>query len=73
MLCNRAQFQAGEDINVWKRECTGDASECALLKFAEHAHGKVIHFRHENPKIVEIPFNSSNKYQVRYKWMDISV
>ena len=47
------------------RECNGDASETALLKCAELSVGKVSEFRKKHPKLCEIPFNSTNKYQVR--------
>jgi len=64
-LCNRAEFKPNQDDTpVLKRECTGDASEIALLKFAELSYGDVIGFRSKNLKIAEIPFNSTNKYQV---------
>lgn len=65
MLCNRAEFKAGqEDKPVLKRECSGDASESALLKCVELSFGNVTDFRARNPKVLEIPFNSTNKYQV---------
>ncbi|GFN86124.1 sodium/potassium-transporting ATPase subunit alpha, partial [Plakobranchus ocellatus] len=65
MLCNRAEFKANqENVPVLKRECNGDASESALLKCVELSVGNVTEFRRRNKKIVEIPFNSSNKYQV---------
>jgi len=65
MLCNRAEFKVDqEDVPVLKRECNGDASESALLKCVELSIGHVIEFRKRNNKICEIPFNSSNKYQV---------
>ncbi|XP_069115478.1 sodium/potassium-transporting ATPase subunit alpha-like isoform X2 [Argopecten irradians] len=65
MLCNRAEFKSGqENVPVLKRECNGDASESALLKCVELSIGDVTGFRHRNKKICEIPFNSSNKYQV---------
>ncbi|KAL3091724.1 hypothetical protein niasHT_024306 [Heterodera trifolii] len=67
-LCNRAEFKPGQhDVPVLKRECTGDASEIALLKFAQLSlpgKGGVEEFRRQNQKVVEIPFNSTNKYQV---------
>lgn len=47
-----------------KRECNGDASESALLKCVELSIGKVTEYRNRNKKICEIPFNSTNKYQV---------
>lgn len=66
ILCNRAEFKAGqEDKIVWKRECSGDASESALLKCGEHYKGNVGQYREDNKKVIEIPFNSLNKYQVR--------
>jgi sodium/potassium-transporting ATPase subunit alpha len=65
MLCNRAEFKVGQDnVPVLKRECNGDASESALLKCVELSIGRVSEFRRANKKICEIPFNSSNKYQV---------
>ena len=65
MLCNRAEFKAEqENVPVLKRECTGDASESALLKCVELSIGKVTEFRSKNKKVCEIPFNSTNKYQV---------
>lgn len=48
------------------RECNGDASESALLKCVEMAIGNVSKHRAENPKVCEIPFNSTNKYQVLF-------
>lgn len=59
-LCNRAEFKPGQaNVPVLRRECTGDASEIALLKFSELALGNIIAFRQHSPKIAEIPFNSS--------------
>uniref|UniRef100_F1KUF0 Sodium/potassium-transporting ATPase subunit alpha n=1 Tax=Ascaris suum TaxID=6253 RepID=F1KUF0_ASCSU len=64
-LCNRAEFKPGQsDIPILRRDCTGDASEIALLKYSELTLGNVPAFRSRNPKIAEIPFNSTNKYQV---------
>jgi sodium/potassium-transporting ATPase subunit alpha len=65
MLCNRAEFKVGqENVPVLKRECNGDASESALLKCVELSIGNVTAFRKKNKKVMEIPFNSTNKYQV---------
>lgn len=47
-----------------RRDCTGDASEIAILKFTELAIGNIAQYRKKNPKIAEIPFNSTNKYQL---------
>jgi sodium/potassium-transporting ATPase subunit alpha len=65
MLCNRAEFKQGqESLPVLKRECNGDASESALLKCVELSIGNVVAYRKNNPKACEIPFNSTNKYQL---------
>ncbi|KAH8856488.1 Sodium/potassium-transporting ATPase subunit alpha [Schistosoma japonicum] len=65
ILCNRAEFKTGEENKpILKRECNGDASETAILKFTELCVGNVIEYRSKNPKILEIPFNSTNKYQL---------
>merc|ERR1712226_1011323 len=64
-LCNRAEFKPGQDnIPILKREVNGDASEAALLKCCELTTGKVMEYRTKNKKVCEIPFNSTNKYQV---------
>ncbi|CAL4144660.1 unnamed protein product [Meganyctiphanes norvegica] len=64
-LCNRAEFKtAQENVSILKREVNGDASEAALLKCVELAVGDVKGWRAKNKKVCEIPFNSTNKYQV---------
>lgn len=47
-----------------QRVVVGDASETALLKFAEVILGDVMNIRARNKKVAEIPFNSTNKFQV---------
>uniref|UniRef100_A0A3B4ZTS5 Sodium/potassium-transporting ATPase subunit alpha-1 n=1 Tax=Stegastes partitus TaxID=144197 RepID=A0A3B4ZTS5_9TELE len=64
-LCNRAVFLAEQsNIPILKRDVAGDASESALLKCIELCCGSVQEMRDKTPKIAEIPFNSTNKYQV---------
>ncbi|TFK04861.1 Sodium/potassium-transporting ATPase subunit alpha-1 [Platysternon megacephalum] len=64
-LCNRAVFQANqENVPILKRAVAGDASESALLKCIEVCCGSVKEMRERNAKVVEIPFNSTNKYQL---------
>jgi len=63
-LCNRAVFLAGETGPILKRETAGDASESALLKCCELMMGSVEQVRQRNPKVCEIPFNSTNKWQL---------
>merc|ERR1712141_635708 len=65
MLCNRAEFKGGqENVSILKREVNGDASEAAILKCTELSHGNVMDYRKKNTKVCEIPFNSTNKFQV---------
>ncbi len=64
-LCSRAEFKPNqENLSVLKREVDGDASEAALLKFAEISIGNTSAFRNIYRKVFEIPFNSSNKFQL---------
>uniref|UniRef100_A0A4W5LGX1 Sodium/potassium-transporting ATPase subunit alpha n=1 Tax=Hucho hucho TaxID=62062 RepID=A0A4W5LGX1_9TELE len=46
------------------RDTAGDASESALLKCIELSCGCVRSMRERNAKVGEIPFNSTNKYQL---------
>ena len=50
-----------------QRDVAGDASEAALLKCIELCCGPVSGMRDKYPKVAEIPFNSTNKYQVNPK------
>uniref|UniRef100_A0A3B5MZ03 Sodium/potassium-transporting ATPase subunit alpha n=1 Tax=Xiphophorus couchianus TaxID=32473 RepID=A0A3B5MZ03_9TELE len=45
-------------------DVAGDASEAALLKCIELCCGSVKDMREKYPKVAEIPFNSTNKYQL---------
>ncbi|XP_030399101.1 potassium-transporting ATPase alpha chain 1 [Gopherus evgoodei] len=64
-LCNRAFFKSGQDnVPVPKRIVIGDASETALLKFSEITLGNVMEYRERYKKACEIPFNSTNKFQL---------
>eukprot|EP00463_Aulacantha_scolymantha_P001634 TRINITY_DN225_c0_g4_i3.p2 TRINITY_DN225_c0_g4~~TRINITY_DN225_c0_g4_i3.p2 ORF type:complete len:290 (-),score=64.48 TRINITY_DN225_c0_g4_i3:1556-2425(-) len=71
-LCNNAIFEASDENlekEIQQRETKGDASESALLKVCEHFlqnndNLSVHEFRKQHTKIGEIPFNSTNKYQV---------
>merc|ERR1712025_1474318 len=64
-LCNRAEFKGGQEgVSVLKREVNGDASEAAILKCTELSNGNVMEYRKRNAKVCEIPFNSTNKFQV---------
>ncbi|XP_036999987.2 sodium/potassium-transporting ATPase subunit alpha-4 [Artibeus jamaicensis] len=64
-LCNRADFKADQEtLPIAKRATAGDASESALLKFIEQYYSSVKEMREKSPKVAEIPFNSTNKYQM---------
>merc|ERR1719348_1900482 len=64
-LCNRAEFRGNQEgVSILKKEVNGDASEAAILKCTELSKGNVIEYRRKNKKVCEIPFNSSNKFQV---------
>ena len=53
---------------MFYRDCQGDASESALLKAVEIAWADegttTVDVRKKHKKVIEIPFNSTNKYQV---------
>lgn len=49
---------------ILQKDTAGDASESALLKCIELCCGSVKEMRDNYPKLAEIPFNSTNKYQV---------
>merc|ERR1712112_123148 len=64
-LCNRAEFKGGHDeVSILQKEVNGDASEAAILKCTELSKGNVMGYREANKKVCEIPFNSTNKFQV---------
>lgn len=65
-LCLRAQFEGDLSLPVLKRNVDGDASEAGILKCMECIFGDVSKYRNDNPKLAEIPFNSTNKYQVSF-------
>lgn len=54
-------------FSVVQRVVVGDASETALLKFTELTIGNIIDYRARFKKICEVPFNSTNKFQVRLR------
>lgn len=66
-LCLRAEFESDDDVPVLNKTVEGDASEAAILKCAECVLHNVADFRKAHPKIFEVPFNSTNKYQVGMK------
>ncbi|XP_012863356.2 potassium-transporting ATPase alpha chain 2-like [Echinops telfairi] len=64
-LCNGAEFKPGQQsVPILKKTVMGDASDATLLKFSEVILGDVMEIRKRNRKVVEIPFNSTNKFQL---------
>ena len=64
-LCNRAEFKSGQEVvPILKRDVNGDASEAALLKCCELSRNNITGYRDQWQKVCEIPFNSTNKYQI---------
>ncbi|KAL7981114.1 hypothetical protein Chor_005348 [Crotalus horridus] len=51
-------------------EDQSDASETALLKFSEITLGNVMEYRERYNKVCEIPFNSTNKFQLSVHELD---
>ena len=64
-LCSRAEFTNSSDTeDIMKRQCTGDATEQAILRFMESVgEESVVDYRRRYPKVAEKPFSSSYKYQ----------
>ncbi|KAM7383541.1 hypothetical protein PAMP_003185 [Pampus punctatissimus] len=64
-LCNRAIFKPDQEgVPIPKRMVVGDASETALLKFTELSVGNIMEYRNRFKKVLEVPFNSTNKFQL---------
>lgn len=64
-LCSRAKFLADqENIPIAQKKVNGDASEAAILRCMEEFYGNVEDYKTNHKKVFEIPFNSTNKYQV---------
>jgi len=60
VLCNRAFFDPSDATG---KAVIGDASETALLRYTSQLYD-VPKTREEHPKVLEIPFNSLNKWQL---------
>ena len=64
-LCSRSEFHTSQDhVPVLERTTNGDATEAAILKCMELSTGDVMKYRSRMKKVCEIPFNSTNKFQV---------
>ncbi|KAF8569075.1 hypothetical protein P879_03555 [Paragonimus westermani] len=75
-----ATFEADEEeasvsvelnaVPTIRQECIGDASEVGLLKYFEQKVGSTMDYRRSCAKVVEIPFNSTQKFQVSIHWIN---
>lgn len=65
-LCNRAEFKDNQDFElpIARWITLGDASESALVKWVERTYRPLDKVRQQYRKVFEIPFNSTQKYQV---------
>lgn len=52
-----------KEPDVLKKECKGDASESAIIKFC-HPNRDINEFRKACPRVCSIPFNSTNKWML---------
>ncbi len=71
-LCSAAEFLESDQENPLLQKMKGDASEQGILRCYESIMSNSSAVREANPKVVEIPFNSSNKYQVSVHDVDRS-
>ncbi|XP_066600412.1 sodium/potassium-transporting ATPase subunit alpha-like [Prorops nasuta] len=63
-LCLRAEFKVETALAPLEmREIIGDASETGILRFCERIHNTQ-KFRETHPKVAELPFSSTTKYQL---------
>lgn len=66
-LCTNARFTNDEeedaDMPTIMREVSGDGSESAMIKFCQDIK-PIKPFRAANPRITQIPFNSTNKFHI---------
>lgn len=63
-MCNAAQFDASTNgLPVAQRKINGDATDAAVLRFAEEL-GSVNTFAAHWKLVFDLPFNSKNKYMV---------
>uniref|UniRef100_A0ACB8FS62 Potassium-transporting ATPase alpha chain 1 n=1 Tax=Sphaerodactylus townsendi TaxID=933632 RepID=A0ACB8FS62_9SAUR len=72
-FCRMVIFRDNSVISgLWVvlRIVIGDASETALVKFSEITLGNVMEYRERFKKACEIPFNSTNKFQLSIHELD---
>ena len=64
-LCNNAEFKPHQaNVPAMRREVVGRGAEAAVLRYTEHVLGDSVGERDRYPKVAEIPFSSSNKFQL---------
>ncbi len=67
VLCNEAELDAAQaDVPIAQRNIFGDATDTAILRFAEtFSAGNVGYFRGCWERVFELAFNSKNKFMIR--------
>jgi len=71
-LNSRAEFLPfTPNIPIMKRKVAGDASETALIKCVACSMHDLDGYRRHHPKMAELPFNSTNKFQVEASFLVI--
>jgi len=69
-LCNNTIFDPDDkDTPFSNRKCLGDASETALVRF-NHSLRDIYEHRDANPRVAQIPFNSTNKWALSINRME---
>ncbi|PMD37745.1 putative Na/K ATPase alpha 1 subunit [Hyaloscypha variabilis F] len=75
VLCNDASFDAASlELPVMERQIQGNATDGAVLKFAEKSQGGIGKAAADlHPRVFQIPFNSKNKWMLTlHKTFDYS-
>uniref|UniRef100_A0A914HYI3 Na(+)/K(+)-exchanging ATPase n=1 Tax=Globodera rostochiensis TaxID=31243 RepID=A0A914HYI3_GLORO len=68
ILCNRAEFKPAQtDSPVLRRDCSGDPSEQALLRFTELMIGDISSIRKRNPKHIHETDDGVDEYLIVVK------
>lgn len=74
VLCNRADYTDKDSRKpILQRAVSGDASEIAIFKYVESLKLFEPNFKQRNPKLIEIPFSSTTKYQVSLIFRNLPV
>lgn len=67
LLCNNASYisDSSDKVPFSQRQANGDATDIALLRFGSE-YNKIDHFSENYTELTEIPFNSKNKWMMKF-------